>query len=151
MLDIYTVEQRATAMAIFGMGVMVGPILGPTLGGYLTDVYDWRWVFYVNLPIGIVAVIGLVIFMPSAPVQPDLKFDWTGFGVLAVGIGALQLMLDRGQTEDWFNSPQIMIEAVLVGLGASICSWCTSFHRRARPRSFRRRCSATAISPPRRC
>src|SRR5271155_4960660 len=117
MLDIYSVEQRAQAMAIFGMGVMVGPILGPTLGGYLTDVYDWRWVFYVNLPIGIVAVTGLVIFMPSAPVQPELRFDWTGFGVLALGIGALQLMLDRGQTEDWFNSPRIMIEAVLAGLG----------------------------------
>ncbi len=117
MLDIYTVEQRAQAMAIFGMGVMVGPILGPTLGGYLTDVYDWRWVFYVNLPIGIVAVTGLVIFMPSAPVQPNLRYDWTGFGVLAVGIGALQLMLDRGQTEDWFNSPQIIVEAVFAGLG----------------------------------
>jgi DHA2 family multidrug resistance protein len=117
MLDIYSVEQRAQAMAIFGMGVMVGPILGPTLGGYLTDVYDWRWVFYVNVPIGIVAVAGLVLFMPSAPVQPELRFDWTGFAVLALGIGSLQLMLDRGQTEDWFNSPRIMIEAVLAGLG----------------------------------
>ena len=117
MLDIYTAEQRASAMAIFGIGVMVGPILGPTLGGYLTDVYNWRWVFYVNLPIGIVAVAGLIIFMPATPVAREMKFDWTGFSVLAIGVGSLQMMLDRGQSEDWFNSPQIIIEAVLAGLG----------------------------------
>jgi DHA2 family multidrug resistance protein len=117
MLDIYTAEQRASAMAVFGIGVMVGPILGPTLGGYLTDVYNWRWVFYVNLPIGIAAVIGLIVFMPSTPVAKEMKFDWTGFSVLAIGIGAFQLMLDRGQSEDWFNSSQIITEAVLAGLG----------------------------------
>jgi DHA2 family multidrug resistance protein len=117
MLDIYPFEQRAHAMAIFGMGVMLGPILGPTLGGYLTDAYNWRWVFYVNVPVGIVAITGLLIFLPKAPVRPELTFDWTGFGVLALGIGSLQLMLDRGQDQDWFSSPEIIAYAVLASLG----------------------------------
>jgi DHA2 family multidrug resistance protein len=117
MLDIYPFEKRAQAMAIFGMGVMVGPITGPTLGGYLTEVYNWRYVFYVNLPFGIMAVTGLIIFLPKTPPRGELKFDWTGFGVLAIGVGALQLMLDRGQKLDWFSSPEIVIEAILAGLG----------------------------------
>ena len=117
MLDIYPFEQRAHAMSLFGMGVMIGPILGPTLGGWLTDAYDWRWVFYVNLPFGLVALTGLAIFLPRAPARPEMKFDWTGFGVLALGIGAFQLMLDRGQQADWFTSREIVVEAVLAGLG----------------------------------
>jgi DHA2 family multidrug resistance protein len=117
MLDIYPPAQRGTAMAVWGMGVMVGPILGPTLGGYLTDVYNWRWVFYVNLPFGILAVVGLALFMPKARTDPSLRFDWTGFGVLALGLGAFQMMLDRGQDKDWFSSPEIITEAVLAGLG----------------------------------
>jgi DHA2 family multidrug resistance protein len=117
MLDIYPPAQRGSAMAIWGVGVMVGPILGPTLGGYLTDVYNWRWVFYVNLPFGALAVAGLALFMPRTPTNPSLRFDWTGFGVLALGIGALQMMLDRGQDKDWFGSGEIITEAVLAGLG----------------------------------
>lgn len=117
MLDIFPAEKRSQAMATFGMGVMIGPILGPTLGGWLTDIYDWRWVFYVNLPFGIIATTGLAIFMPRASRNTDMRFDWTGFSVLALGIGSFQLMLDRGQSEDWFNSPEIVIELVLAGLG----------------------------------
>ena len=117
MLDIYPPAQRGTAMAVWGMGVMVGPILGPTLGGYLTDVYDWRWVFYVNLPFGALAIAGLMLFMPKARTDPSLRFDWTGFGVLALGLGSLQMMLDRGQDKDWFSSGEIITEAVLAGLG----------------------------------
>ena len=117
MLDIYPPEKRAQAMAIWGMGVMIGPILGPTLGGYLTDVYNWRWVFYVNLPFGLLAIAGLLAFMPKAPVNAELRFDWTGFAVLALGIGAFQLMLDRGQDQDWFTSREIIVEAALAGLG----------------------------------
>ena len=117
MLDTYPAEKRNQAMAAFGMGVMIGPILGPTLGGYLTDAFDWRWVFYINLPIGIVATTGLIVFLPNAPRNADLKFDWTGFTVLAMGIGSFQLMMDRGQTEDWFNSREILVEAVLAALG----------------------------------
>ena len=117
MLDIYPPEQRGSAMAIWGMGVMVGPILGPTLGGYLTDLYNWRWVFYVNLPFGIAAVAGLALFMPKTRAQSGMRFDFIGFGVLALGIGAMQLMLDRGQDKDWFSSSEIITEAVLAGLG----------------------------------
>ena len=117
MLDIYPFERRAQAMAIFGMGVMVGPITGPTLGGYLTEVYNWRYVFYVNVPFGVLAVIGLLIFLPKSQPREDLRFDWTGFAVLAIGVGALQLMLDRGEIMDWFSSREIIIEAVLAGLG----------------------------------
>ena len=117
MLDIYPPEQRGSAMALWGVGVMVGPILGPTLGGYLTDLYDWRWVFYVNLPFGILATAGLALFLPSTETNKGMRFDFLGFGVLALGIGALQLMLDRGQDQDWFGSREIVVEAVLGGLG----------------------------------
>jgi MFS transporter, DHA2 family, multidrug resistance protein len=117
MLDIYPFSRRAQAMAIFSMGVTMGPMVGPTLGGYLTDLYSWRWVFYVNLPFGILSAIGLSIFMPSAPARPNLKFSWYGFAMLSLGCGALQMMLDRGQTLDWFSSPEIIAEAVLAGLG----------------------------------
>jgi DHA2 family multidrug resistance protein len=117
MLDIYPFSRRAQAMAIFSMGVTMGPIMGPTLGGYLTDAYSWRWVFYVNLPFGILAITGLALFMPSAPARPHLKFSWYGFAMLAMGAGALQMMLDRGQELDWFSSREIIVEATLAGLG----------------------------------
>jgi len=117
MLDIYPPEQRGSAMALWGVGVMVGPILGPTLGGYLTDLYNWRWVFYVNLPFGVLATAGIILFLPKSAPRAGMKFDGLGFGVLALGIGAFQLMLDRGQDQDWFGSREIIIEAVLGGLG----------------------------------
>ncbi|PPQ33677.1 DHA2 family efflux MFS transporter permease subunit [Rhodopila globiformis] len=117
MMDIYPIEQRGTAMAIWGVGVMVGPILGPTLGGYLTEMYNWRWVFYINLPFGVLATLGLMIFMPRSFGNFNMRFDWIGFAVLALGIGGLQLMLDRGQDQDWFTAREIIIEAVLAGLG----------------------------------
>ena len=117
LLDIYPHEQRGFAMAIWGVGVMIGPIMGPTLGGYLTEMYNWRWVFYINLPFGVLAALGLLAFLPGALPQNSLRFDWIGFAALAGGIGALQLMLDRGQTLDWFSSREIVIEAVVAGLG----------------------------------
>src|SRR3954454_2521992 len=89
MLDIYPFSRRAHAMAIFSMGVTMGPMIGPTLGGYLTDYYNWRWVFYVNLPFGIIAVTGLLVFMPSTQPRPSLKFSWYGFGMLSVGVASL--------------------------------------------------------------
>src|SRR5581483_1179622 len=116
-LDLYPAEQRGSAMALWGMGVMVGPILGPTLGGYLTDVYNWRWVFYVNLPFGLLATAGIWFFLADGRRSENLRFDWTGFAVLSLGIGALQLMLDRGELKDWFGSTEIIIEATLAGLG----------------------------------
>jgi DHA2 family multidrug resistance protein len=117
MLDIYPYHRRPYAMAIFSSGVTMGPLMGPTLGGYLTDWYNWRYVFYVNLPFGILAIVGLLVFMPNAPARRGLKFSWSGFAMLALTLGALQLMLDRGQEEDWFTSREIIIEAAMAGLG----------------------------------
>jgi DHA2 family multidrug resistance protein len=117
MLDIYPMEQRGQAMAIWGVGVMVGPILGPTLGGYLTEMYNWRYVFYINLPFGILATLGLLFFMPRSFPNFNMRFDWIGFAALSLGIGGLQMMLDRGQDQDWFTSGEIIVEAVLGGLG----------------------------------
>jgi MFS transporter, DHA2 family, multidrug resistance protein len=117
MLDIYPVEQRGSAMAIWGVGVMIGPILGPTLGGYLTEMYNWRFVFYINLPFGILATAGLIFFMPRSEPRDSMRFDWVGFTVLSLGIGGIQLMLDRGQNQDWFTSGEIIAEGVLGCLG----------------------------------
>ncbi len=117
MLNIYPPERRGSAMAIWGMGVMVGPILGPTLGGYLTDFYNWRYVFFVNLPFGIAATIGLGFFLPAEKPRSGLQFDWFGFGSLALGVAGLQLMQDRGESKDWFGSGEIIIEAVVAGVG----------------------------------
>jgi DHA2 family multidrug resistance protein len=117
MLDIFPLEQRGMAMAIWATGVMIGPILGPTLGGYLTDAYNWRWVFFINLPFGIIAVGGLMLFLNERHKDVNLRFDWLGFTALSVGLGALQLMLDRGPTKDWFSSTEIIAYAAFSGLG----------------------------------
>jgi DHA2 family multidrug resistance protein len=116
MLDIYPFSRRAQAMAIFSMGVTMGPMVGPTLGGYLTDLYSWRWVFYVNLPFGVLAIIGITLFMRETPARPQLTFSWYGFAMLGLAVGALQMMLDRGQEQDWFSSREIIVEAVIAGL-----------------------------------
>src|SRR6185369_14509900 len=94
MLDLYPPDKRGNIMALWGVGIMMGPILGPTLGGYLTDAYNWRWIFYVNVPFGIASIAGIWFFFKDGPRDEGLKFDWFGFGVLALGLGALQLMLD---------------------------------------------------------
>ena len=117
MLDIFPPAQRGQAMAIWVMGVVVGPIMGPTLGGYLTDFYNWRWVFYINLPFGILAIAGLWVFLRDTGRNAQLHFDLMGFSVLGLGLGALQLMLDRGEFKDWFGSTEIIVYAVLCGLG----------------------------------
>ncbi len=117
LLDIYPPARRGFAMAVWGMGVMIGPIMGPTLGGFLTEHYNWRWVFYINLPFGVLATIGLAMFLPTSLGLNRLRFDWFGFAVLSTGIGAFQLMLDRGQELDWFYSTEIIVEGVLGGLG----------------------------------
>src|SRR5215469_11437548 len=117
LFDIYPVERRGFAMAVWGMGVMIGPILGPTLGGYLTEMYNWRYVFYINLPFGLLATLGLLVFMHETDSERQLRFDWLGFFVLSTGIGALQMMLDRGNNQDWFASNEIIIECLLAGLG----------------------------------
>ena len=117
LLNIYSAEKRGGAMAVWGMGVMLGPILGPTLGGYLTDLYNWRYVFFVNLPFGIAATLGIVFFMREDGQKRASGFDWTGFGILAIALAGLQLALDRGETKDWFGSDEIIAEALLGALG----------------------------------
>jgi DHA2 family multidrug resistance protein len=122
LLDIYSAEQRGPAMAAWGMGMMIGPVIGPPIGGVLTDLYHWRLVFFVSVPFALMALIGLLLLLPRTAPQRALRFDWVGFTVLAIGVGALQLMLDRGQSEDWFNSRQIVTCAVLAGLGLYLFS-----------------------------
>ncbi len=117
MLNSYAPEERGQAMAIWGMGVMLGPIMGPTLGAWLTDNYSWHWVFLVNLPVGIVTTIGLILFMDETKPQGGTRFDWFGFLALAVGIGSLQLMLDRGEQVGWFEANEIWIEATIAVAG----------------------------------
>src|SRR5579863_2979260 len=117
MLNIYPPAQRGSAMAVWGMGVMLGPIMGPTLGGWLTDNYSWRWVFFVNLPFGILTVLGLGAFLRETPTRGDVPFSWLGFLTLSLGIGALQMMLDRGQEQNWFESNEIIVEAILSAVG----------------------------------
>ena len=113
LFTIYPKERQGFAMALFGIGVMIGPVLGPVLGGWLTENYSWRWVFYINLPIGILDLIGIMIFLPDSPRDAGAKLDWFGFGTLSVAIGALQIMLDRGEQKDWLGSGEIIIEAVI--------------------------------------
>src|ERR1700747_205957 len=113
LLNAYPRERQGFAMALFGVGVMVGPVLGPVIGGWLTENYSWRWVFYINLPIGILALLGMVVFLPDTPRDASQKLDWFGFGTLSLAIGALQIMLDRGEQKDWFSSGEIVIEAIV--------------------------------------
>ena len=117
LLDTYPREQHGSAMAMWGVGVMVGPILGPTLGGWLTEYYNWRWVFYINLPFGLLAWFGMAAFLRETPIDRLRRFDLFGFAMLSLGIGALQMMLDRGETLDWFASREVAVEAMLAGLG----------------------------------
>src|ERR1700732_2225416 len=119
LIDVYPKERQGFAMALFGVAVMVGPILGPVLGGWLTESYTWRWVFYINLPIGVLALLGITTFLPETARNAGAKLDWFGFGALSLTIAALQVMLDRGAQLDWFGSGEIVTEAVI---GASAFS-----------------------------
>jgi DHA2 family multidrug resistance protein len=117
LLDAYPIEERGQAMAMWGVGVMLGPIMGPTIGAWLTDNYSWHWVFLINLPIGIATVIGMLVFMTETKKQEHLRFDWFGFLALAIGIGSLQLMLDRGEQASWFGATEIWVEAIVAVTG----------------------------------
>ena len=112
LLDINPPERAPQAMALWGMGIMAAPIFGPMIGGWLTENYNWRWVFYINLPIGIPTVALLLWLLPSRPIHKRY-FDGLGFAALALGLATLQLLLDRGQHEDWFESWEIRIEAII--------------------------------------
>lgn len=109
-------ESHARVMALWGMGVMVGPVIGPTLGGWLTDQVSWRWAFYINLPLGLIGWLALVASMPRGGGDDKRPFDLPGFVLLSVAVGCLQMMLDRGETQDWFSSTEIVAEAFAGGL-----------------------------------
>jgi DHA2 family multidrug resistance protein len=141
LLDSHPPEKHGSAMAMWGVGVMVGPILGPTLGGYLTEYYSWRWVFYINLPFGILAWLGLLLFLDESPIDRRRRFDLLGFAFLGLAIAALQMALDRGELLGWLSSPEIMLELSL----AALCGYlfavhsCTAAHPFISPGIFRDR------------
>ncbi|MES2260064.1 MAG: MDR family MFS transporter [Pseudomonadota bacterium] len=119
LLDINPREKHGSAMAVWGMGVMLGPIFGPTLGGWLTDSYNWRWVFFINVPIGGLAFYGIFKYIPDTPPLRRMRFDAFGFATLSLAIGALQMLLDRGEQNDWFGSTETWIEAIVLALSFS--------------------------------
>lgn len=116
LLDINPPENHGKAMAIYGLGSMLGPLLGPTLGGWLTDTYSWRWCFLINLPFGIMAFIGLTTFMAEVRETRLARFDMFGFAALSIALASFQLMLDRGQQLDWFDSIEVRMWAVLLAV-----------------------------------
>src|SRR6476646_9769913 len=124
MLEAFPPKDRGKAMAFWGLGIVVAPMLGPVIGGWLTDNYSWRWVFYINLPVGLAALTmcKIFIFDPIYIQRRSRRVDWWGIGLLAVGIGSLQIALDLGQEHDWFSSPFItaLIVTSVIGVVAFI-------------------------------
>jgi len=131
MAETYPAEERGKAMAIWGMGVMVAPIMGPTLGGWLTEALSWRWTFYINLPVGIASLALAARYIPDTE-RRSRKMDWIGFGALAVSLTALQLLLDRGEQLDWFGSSFIRGCALLSASAFGVFLW-RAFTQRAHP------------------
>jgi MFS transporter, DHA2 family, multidrug resistance protein len=119
LLDINPREKHGSAMAVWGMGVMIGPILGPTLGGWLTDSYNWRWVFFINVPVGALAFYGIWRYIRAVAPARRVKFDSFGFITLSIAIGSLQMLLDRGEQNDWFGSTETWVEAVLLAMSTA--------------------------------
>ncbi len=117
LFDINPRENHGRAMSFWGLGVTLGPILGPVLGGWLTEDYNWRWVFYINVPVGILAFCGLLFFLPADRSRGEKRFDFFGFIALSVAVGALQVLLDRGELKDWFASTEIVVEGIIAAVG----------------------------------
>jgi MFS transporter, DHA2 family, multidrug resistance protein len=109
-------EKHGQAMAIWGIGTMLGPIIGPALGGWLTDNFTWRWVFYINLPVGVLCALGILVFIHDMRPGVRERFDFIGFGTLSLAVGAIQMMLDRGELKDWFGSTEIWVECIVGAL-----------------------------------
>ena len=127
-------------MAIYGMGIVVAPIIGPTLGGWITDNYSWRWIFYINLPIGLFAAFMANAFVEDPPYLKNQKpgrIDYTGFSLMALGLGALELTLDLGQQRDWFESSLIVFTATFSGLCITRVYRVGALHARADRQSSR--------------
>jgi DHA2 family multidrug resistance protein len=122
--EVFPPREFGTAQAIFGVGVMVGPTLGPTLGGYITDVFSWPWIFYINIPFGIAALLlSLAYVRDSRFAIRSSRVDWAGLGLLALGVGTLQTMLERGERLDWFASGEIVTYAVVSALSLTVFVW----------------------------
>jgi len=132
LLDINPPEKHGQAMAIWGAGAILGPILGPALGGYFTENMSWRWCFYINLPIGILAFLGVLFFISGDRLRAAKKFDFLGFGMLTLFIAAAQMLLDRGPSQDWFQSSEIWTEAILAAVGL----WVFVIHTMTTPNPF---------------
>jgi DHA2 family multidrug resistance protein len=113
LMNINPKERQGSAIALWGVAVMAGPVLGPVLGGWLTEAYSWRFVFYINVPVGIVAFFGMTTFLPDTPRNAAAKLDWFGFGTLSLAIAAMQVLVDRGEELDWFGSGEIVAEAII--------------------------------------
>lgn len=112
MTALYKPEERGKAMAVWGLGVMFGPVLGPTLGGWLTEMVSWRWTFFINVPVGIVSILLAIKYVPDSP-KRERTMDWTGFVLLGLAVGALQFVLDRGSKVDWFEADEIVFATML--------------------------------------
>jgi DHA2 family multidrug resistance protein len=132
LLDMNPPEKHGPAMALFGMGTLLGPIMGPPLGGYLTDHFTWRWCFYINAPIGALAFLGVFALHPNVRRTVRRRFDFMGFGLLVLFIASFQLMLDRGSEQDWFSAREIWVEAVV----AAIALWMFAFHSASAKQPF---------------
>jgi DHA2 family multidrug resistance protein len=115
-LDSFPRSQHGTANAIWGIGIMVGPVFGPVVGGFIAEYHEWRWVFFVNLPLGLVTLVGCWFLLPRTESDPGRRLDWFGFGTLVVAVGASQLMINRGGRLDWFEAPEIIVEAVIAAV-----------------------------------
>src|SRR6186997_2142549 len=118
LLESFEPHERGKAMGFWGLGIVVAPIIGPVVGGWLTDSYSWRWVFYINLPVGVASIImtKMFIFDPPYLRRETRRIDYWGLGMLTVGIGALQYVLDKGQEDDWFESTTITLLAILAAV-----------------------------------
>jgi DHA2 family multidrug resistance protein len=118
-------EEQGFAMGLYGMGVVLAPAFGPTLGGWLTDQYTWPWIFYVNVPIGVVCVLMLIRYVHDPPylIRERGQLDWSGLALMAIGLGALQLMLEKGEEKDWFESRLIVILALVAAVGLVLFVW----------------------------
>lgn len=131
LFEVFPRKEMGTAMAIFGMGIMLGPMLGPTVGGWLTDEFSWPWIFYINLPLGVIALVFTMIYVPDSKLrQAIVKIDFAGLLMMAVGIAALQLMLERGERQEWFAAWEIVAYAVIsvAALGTFIIRQLESMH-----------------------
>jgi DHA2 family multidrug resistance protein len=131
LVETFPPEELGLANGLFGLGVVVGPTVGPTLGGWITDSYSWRWIFYVNLPIGVIAILMAMAFLPeSREVRKIDSVDWAGIGLLVLGIGSLQIVLERGESEDWFSTPYItaLTAVAVVALAGFIWRELTAAH-----------------------